>query len=404
MGVEKAKSGISGRGAPCSGHALGHDAMRMIFLAAVSLAYVLPLAAAASGWQDPSGMQDYFDPNYSADPRRQWFRLAMAAVGVCLFANVLVYVAAKVFHMPNWEKFAVSEFYQVTVSALLITSAVWLLGEGFDYMMKYVLPSASTTQCMGQTRNIYGDPDYPGPIKMLQCKIEEKLEYVYKLFNQAVKVNDAFEPLTTININLFNLPIFNGDWMVPEWHNNMEKAHVIANRVTPLAINLEGQYMFMDYIANNMLTMLLPLGIILRIIPVFRGIGGFLMAVAIGFYIVFPLAYLMLDPTTVRASPEKMINTALLPKKACYNTFSGTLAAATQVSQAGGNPSTVNTNSNLVNSIDITQVSKEIGRLQIEIIFYPLTALAVAIVFIQAAAPFLGGDSGEITHFVLKVI
>ncbi len=368
---------------------------------AIGLVFGLAIALSfAEQWnQTPAGFGDFFSPTPPQDLRRNWYPLALAAIGVCFFANLLVFVAAKVFHVPQWEKFAQAEFFQVTVSALLIATVVQLLDSGFDYIADFVLPRGSTTLCQGAQRDVYSDAGYSGPIKIIQCKLQDKLNYIYALYAKAVAKNKEVETLTTMNVILFNIPIFYGDW-IASWHDQMEKAHYIANAVIPMAINVEAQYMFMDYIANNMLAVLLPVGIILRIIPVFRGIGGLLIAIALGFYMVFPIAYIMLDPTTVRADPGIMIPTSGIKAKACYTTFAG---IASSITLASLNP---NQGGGLFSSgdIDINALGREMARLQIETIFIPFAALGAAIVFIQAAAPFFGGDSGEIVHFIAKVI
>lgn len=346
-------------------------------------------------WNDTSAIEPYFSQGTMNTSPHYWYGIAMAAIGVCLFANILVYVFGKVTGLQKWEKFAQAEFFQVTVSALLVANLVWLSVNSFDYIQHSVLPQGSTSLCGKTQEDVYRFGNY-GPLSLVQCKLNDKIQYGYKLYNQVYQTNKAVEAKASSCFSLMNVQVFCFDW-IPYYHDTMEKAHTLAHQVMPMIIAMVGQYLFLDYIAKNMFAVMLPLGIILRIFPPLRGIGGLLMAMAIGFYIVYPLAYLMLDPTTVKADPQSLFSVKSAPK-ACFNSFNGFVSAMTQASFISGSPTV---NGPLP---DMDQLGQEMARLRVEVIFYPLAALAATIVFIQAAAPFFGGDSGEIVHFVAKVI
>jgi hypothetical protein len=146
-----------------------------------------------------------------------------------------------------------------------------------------------------------------------------------------------------------------------------------------------------------MLTVILPVGILLRIFPVFRGIGALFISIAIGFYFIFPIAYILLDPTTVRPDASSIVDapSVELPD-ACFSSFSGYVSMITQTQ--------VNQPSAYQQAGDPTAVGTELAKMQMETFFYPLTALASALLFIASATPLLGGDSGQILHFLSKVI
>lgn len=63
--------------------------------------------------------------------------------------------------------------------------------------------------------------------------------------------------------------------------------------LTAIAVSVSAQAAVLSFIAISALTILLPLGIILRTFYPTRKLGGFIIAVAIGVYVVLPLSYLM---------------------------------------------------------------------------------------------------------------
>ncbi len=324
---------------------------------------------------------------------RSWVGLAMLAIAACFFANAFVYIVGHVLRIQSVERWAQSEFFQTTASALLVTGMGVMVAGGFALIASSgLLPAGTTTQCQGLKMDVWEN----GPFNVIQCKLEEKILYAETLYNQAYAQNKVYEPQTSVQIFVTGNPVWNGDWD-NVLHTNMEQAHFIANRLVGISITLHATYMFVDYIAHNMMYVFLPLGILLRIFPPLRGIGALFIAIALGFYVVFPIAYILLDPTTSKPNPEDIIPSPALQLNACYSGFSGIVS--------------LNTKSNLASAEqtklaipDIGKVAAELTNLQIETFFNPLAALSITLIFISGAAPMLGGDSGELLHFISKTV
>ncbi|VVB56712.1 Uncharacterised protein [uncultured archaeon] len=340
------------------------------------------VSAAVLHFQAPSAAN-----NYAAG---DWFRITMLAILICLFANAIIFTLAKAMHSTTAERFAVSEFYQVSASAILVLVVVALLSQAFGLIqMLGILPAGTTTQCMGSGLDVWKE----GPPAIIQCHLQEKITYTEGLFNQAKAINSGVESMTTLCLYVMSVQVYCGDWD-SALHAQMESAHLLANKLTPIGIALHAQYSFIAYLARNMLSVFLPLGIFLRIFPGVRGIGGLLIALAIGFFFVFPLAYVLLDPTTSRPNPDQLLPAVNQPS-ACFSTFSGAVTMITQMAT---------TKQNTVATPDASEVGQELAKLQTEAFIIPLAALAITLMFIQTSATLLGGDAGEIMRFITKVI
>ena len=69
----------------------------------------------------------------------------------------------------------------------------------------------------------------------------------------------------------------------------------IANIMLPIAASLVIQMVVLDVIKQFFLSLLLPAGFLLKILPVTRDAGAYLIAAALSFYFVFPMVYVMGD-------------------------------------------------------------------------------------------------------------
>ncbi len=373
--------------------------LSLTFLFLILLSPLLPAQVpsdfswAHNGSEQVARVQSYFQAPNAANkiPAGDWFRVSMLALLICLFANAIIFTFAKAMHSTTAERFAVSEFYQVSASAILILVVVGLLSQAFGFIqLSGLLPSGSNSNCYGANLNIW---KY-GPTAIIQCKIQEKIQYTEGLFNQAKALNSNVESMTTLCLYVMSVQAYCGDWD-SSLHTQMESAHLLANKLTPIAISLHAQYSFVAYLARNMLSVFLPLGILLRIFPGVRGIGGLLIAISIGFFFVFPIAYLLMDPSTTRPDPNQLLPAPLTKPSPCFSTFSGAVSMITQMAS---------TKQNTYATPDASQVGQELAKLQTEAFIIPLAALAITLMFIQTFAPLLGGDAGEIMHFIAKVI
>lgn len=361
----------------------------MAGIAGLLLLLALPLLPAAGAWGDTSRFH-YFD-GQEANPYRNWMHLSVLAIAICVLANTFLYVGGRVLGLPELERLAASEFFQVTASAMMIFSATVLILGAFGALQSTgVLPMGSTTLCAGRSTDVWAE----GPFEPMRCRIQEKIAYVEALYSQASAINAEAEVKASYCYYVFGVPVWCNDWD-PSIHAKVEQAHYLVHKMVPLGISLNGQYLFVEYIARNMLAVFLPLGLVLRIFPVLRGVGALLVAIALGFYFVFPFAYLLLDPATSRPDPAAMMPAGPRTANACYKTFSGVVSALTNLQRAGEPDGP---------APDASALGAELGRLQVEAFFNPLAAFAVTLVFISAITPLLGGESGELLRFVAKVI
>ncbi|MGC8479385.1 MAG: hypothetical protein ACP5M9_01820 [Candidatus Micrarchaeia archaeon] len=138
----------------------------------------------------------------------------------------------------------------------------------------------------------------------------------------------------------------------------------ILRILSTLAISALVQSSLLLFIAFSALTIILPSGIILRAFYPTRKLGGFLMAVAIGLYVVLPLSY-VLNASMASSYTSTLNSTSLSEITLSTSSLQNTLLSSRQEAQnsnytntnvilnaiTGGVTSLVNSITNLLNTI-----------------------------------------------------
>ncbi|MFZ5340973.1 MAG: hypothetical protein ACOZBG_04710 [Candidatus Micrarchaeota archaeon] len=138
---------------------------------------------------------------------------------------------------------------------------------------------------------------------------------------------------------------------------------------------------------------LIPVGIVLRAFPPTRGAGAYIIAVSIGLYLVYPLAYLFV----VFSSPyPNLCATPQIPEPVGIG----------ENSKAGLGSQLVLWMRAFQNDIlDLfNKTSDLINALLINLCFFPFLALAIAMTFIQFSTGLFGANIPEIGRGLMKLI
>ncbi|MBU0586189.1 hypothetical protein KJ780_01625, partial [Candidatus Micrarchaeota archaeon] len=180
-------------------------------------------------------------------------------------------------------------------------------------------------------------------------------------------------------------------------YREVENYRLIASLCVNLLIGLNAYISAIDYVEANMLRMFLPIGIVLRAIPFTRNIGSFFIALAIGFYVIFPLLFVITDPgyfkTDVTYVDITSTDNILLP----YPTFKGAVSVMTL-------PPASLSSSRLFGSLSIAEAAAELGRFYYGLIIQPIIILSITLIFVRYLTTLLGGEAQELYRLATKVI
>ncbi|MBI4399551.1 hypothetical protein HY570_02270 [Candidatus Micrarchaeota archaeon] len=262
-----------------------------------------------------------------------WTQTSLLAVMTVFFIVAVLHMLGTLIDNQRIKMWAKSEFLQALASALII---LWLV----------VLANAFAA-IVSQTTGVAGSP-----LDVVRADINSKITSLTSMYSTAKAQNDHFSVLEWDCITIIGLQTCH-----PEVHTDVEFWRTVGYKITQLRVALNAELLLLDFVERGMLGLFLPLGILLRMAPITRGLGGLMIASAIGMYFIFPIFYVL-----------------------------GSSATAVGGGSTG------------------QQIGFDLAVLQIDVFFTPFIALVVAVVFIRAVGPILGGDTDMVLRGVSRML
>ena len=357
----------------------------------------------------PGDFQDYVIKQQTAFQNRVdgWWGLAITAILICVAFNTLVYMLGFALESQEVKNYAKAEFLQVSASSLIIFFAVALIFTvtnggssdtvaGFDFMSDLLGDGASSISCAASQSGRFiiwkGEGSFgAGPIGAFKCKLQEKINALDNAYDSVAHANLAVEQFTSICFYILGVPVYCGDWDLG-MHKRVEEAHLISSKIVDLQISLHAQFVLAEYVQKNMLSVFLPFGMVLRIFPLTRGVGGLFIALGVGFFFVWPTFFLLTDPTFIKVNnpPSQEKQEGL-----CFTGFRGSAVLLAGVVQTGG--------AGQMSDLAVAEGKDLVYQMTIATQFYPFVALVLTLIFVRAMTPLLGGDMGELMKMVSRL-
>ena len=313
-----------------------------------------------------------------------WLPICIMAVVISVLLHTIVYMFGYSINSHSIKKYALTEMLQAAATALMAILLIGMLVQSFDY-----LGTLGSVTCGGEEIN--------SPIEADACRTEEILNAVGKLYQNVLEADWGPEIAYSIQISAFGVTIFMGSW-VDNIYAEVETYHSIAYICVNLMIGLTAKLFLLKYIDMNMLAVFLPLGIILRTFHFTRGIGAFFIALAIGFYFIYPTVTFMMDSSFMEGLNEPELP-EVIASGMCnipmFGSFSFGSAALSQYSSRSGSASQISLSSNLANFV---------ASIQTALLFSNLVAFAITLTFLRFATTILGGDAAPFMTMVGRLV
>ncbi len=290
--------------------------------------------------------------------------LALIVVLIAMFIATMIFMVGAAAKNDRLRNFGIGEMYEALASALIVglflyVSAV-LLGVTPGVFVGAINPFATAlhliTTTISSARGVYSS-----------------LFHVYFLDSEYTSITLAF------SIGGANLPIDVASlaYQIPLDVFFIEPAVVIASFIADGVLALFGEYYLILFFSVAAIPVFLIPGVILRILIPTRSLGGMLIAMAIGFYLVMPtlfaVAYYFTAPSIILS-----LNAA----SSQLTRFSSTSISSIQ---------SLGPNSPVVTAVQ--SVQSAMTSFWLMVLFYPALIIAVTYAFIVQVANFIGGSS-----------
>ncbi len=326
-----------------------------------------------------------------------WVGLCVLSTAIVIFAYGLVYAVARAFGNMQYVVKAKSEMLQAVFSFLLALFAVLVFSNLFNSVVT-LIGGKSYVVC-----GPYGkiSLENAGPLEDVRCRLMStvlRLSVLYQ--NMLISARGPFAKFY-LSWGLLGFPIYySGSYVwqttASSLYFQVENYRFLNDVMVHLMIGLNAYLAAIDYIGNTMLTMFLPIGLVLRSNPFTRGVGALFIAIALGLYIVFPLAFFLTDVTFVRqTSPAPSLLTGN-PAEWCWKSFKGAVALTTLPPQAG--------QTQTYGLSNLSATFSSIIRLYYLLLLQPFIAFSISVISMKYLANIFGGESQELARAAMRLI
>jgi len=305
--------------------------------------------------------------------------LAIIVVTISILLSGIAIGLGRGFGYKKIESFGVEELFQSIVNGAIIGALAIIIE-----LIKGISASLVETECST------GDA-----IAEVSCVLTDVNNGVFSLLQETVKAMNivGYYQSLSLNFGSFSIQPFVNLESILEILTSQANSLEFLLVLTALNINI------LNFFAENALLLLFPIGLVLRSFFATRRLGGFLIAVAIGAYVLYP-AFILIFPV-----PDYEINVA----KASIQNFT------TNENYAPWPIIDLNDNNAIASKIDnmsmwsnatepvdlsgdltvVTQAnSNAISKITMYSVFAPIFSLIVTIVFIKELTNILGGEIG----------
>ncbi|MCS7109356.1 MAG: hypothetical protein NZ903_00985 [Candidatus Micrarchaeota archaeon] len=338
-----------------------------------------------------------------------WFVVSVIVLLIALLGVAIFYMIAYLFQSEQYKRIAFAELMQVLASFLLIAFLFGLEMFETDLLTRIESTSGAITSALilSSAGSPY-TPAFSGAIQinafdvsyaflrnMLSCATNQ-LKTTYENSKSIMSViNTNFE----INIQLstkLRSSVPNPLSLLAGLSKYAAKFEYNATELTWLIIFLYSQIAVLKFFETSLFTVFLPIGLILRSFPPTRGAGAVLVAIAIGFYFVYPLTFVALlvgsPPVIEGCNIRPLLDVEKITKTCPLNlgTVSNSLVTAGDLAE--------------MMDASIPKIQAGMTSLRFAAFFYMLISLGVTFIFVRFLSSLLGADISEIGRSMLRLL
>ena len=314
-----------------------------------------------------------------------WLPYSIAAVIIALIIQITIYTIARSFNLQELERNTKAEMMQVGATFILAVFLVVIVGSLSDYINQQMY---GTIQCGNQRIDIRGTAT---ALAVMQCKIIEKARALEEIHYSIRDEADSDYQIFYSSFSLMGIPVFSGQYL-SGLYKTIETYRYKNNLTTSLLIALNALITFVALIGSAMLTLFLPLGVLLRAFYFTRGIGSLFIAIAIGFYFIFPYLFIITDPGFVKLPPPQSTQNPHATNF-CVPTFSSVIS---MVNFRESEPTMAAAQSSVMET--------DLAKIYASLIIHPLAVLFLTIIAIRYLIYLFGEESYDLLRMTTRLI
>lgn len=224
------------------------------------------------------------------------FSIAILLISIMLSISGIILGLGYALDDRKLKEFGKNEIYQSIINGVLVGGMLLLFVKNgpIDAVVNSVIPPNTTFSCPSYMANnsaiCFAYAYLAGSVvyTFMGSAHFSLLSKITFLITVLFMLSTLLGAIASLELNLLIVSL-NFSYIVKPLLNEIQ---YIINLLTATAVSISVQAFLLIFISLTALTIILPLGLILRSFYPTRKLGGFFIAVSIGLYIVFPLSYL----------------------------------------------------------------------------------------------------------------
>ncbi len=340
-----------------------------------------------SGWANAATTFGTLGDHWVGDA---WVGIAMSAALASFFMVALGWMFASAFNHQGLKRWVRSEIYHVLANFLLVIGLVAMVG----VVLTNVTEVTANMATGGFT--YLGGGAVDNPFVLAEIFLDENIQCQRMIYLDAFMADSFIEPVEHFSVGIGGMDAVSAANALTPITGML---YLVAHNTAFLLLANYLQRHLLIFIFQTMFTLFLPIGIILRTLPVTRGLGGFMIALAIGLYIVYPISYsamLLTSREMSTGSTACMLNPEIAGAAAEGIHTSDLASFAQHRAQAERLLPSIQARIALYGSIYSFMVFRSF--------LFPLVGLTMVFTFTRATAGFFGADIAEVGRGLIKLI
>jgi len=318
-----------------------------------------------------------------------WQGMAISAVLASFFLVAIAYMIAKAFNHEGLGKWVRSELYQVLANALLVVGLIALVElavSGASAVTADIAQAAGGLQYAGAGQYV------DNPFVLSQLFLDENIQCLKTWFLRLFIADSIIEPIEQFNVGIAGMDVVSLSMVLGPV---VSALYFASHNVVFLLLANYFQRHLLIFIFQTMFTVFLPIGIILRTLPVTRGFGGFLISVSIGLYLVYPLSY-----------SAMLLTTRQMEAGECQLSIRESELRGIQITDPASFSYHKGIADRLLDTVldDLNVFRNVMPFFLFRSFLFPLVALTLVFTFVRATSAFFGADIAEMGRGLVKLI
>ncbi|MEM2963303.1 MAG: hypothetical protein QXW70_01540 [Candidatus Anstonellales archaeon] len=291
-------------------------------------------------------------------------------------------------NLQNVKKWAKSEYSQVLVGFLIVFCIIGVIS--FLWNISYEISGIVIYSVTGG--NVNPGP-VTGPFDLAKGYIRNVIECETLAYSSIYSIMLFVKPFETFSVDSSGAEGWNLSSTVIS--SVVSLGDYVTKKLLWIIMFQYIIYNLLVFFEVSMLNLFLPAGLILRVFPISRGLGGFLIALAIGCFFVFPMSYVIL--VAIQGSADEFCtsigNVEIYDRRICPDDIAGYNLIARDVGQ--NLPSWTSL---------IFHIGENVSILYLQSTFFPVVALIITFTFIRSTSALFSADLAELGRGLIKLI